>query len=57
MAVKRVNADLDVVGEVTAAGENLNQKVAFLEHLLPDPSLPLSGLEFEAGQVWKVYAD
>jgi len=25
MAVKRINADLTVTGEVTAAGENLNQ--------------------------------
>lgn len=51
MAVKRVNADLNVTGEVTAAGENLNQKISFLEHLLPDPPLPLNALELETGQV------
>lgn len=51
MAIRRVNADLVVAGEVTAAGDNLNQKIALLENLLPDPPLPLDGLEFEAGQV------
>ena len=51
MAKKRVNADLEVVGEVTAAGENLNAKLALLDNLLPEPPLPLNGLEFEAGQV------
>lgn len=51
MAIRRVNADLVVAGEVTAAGENLNQKIALLENLLPDPPLPLNGLEFEVGQV------
>jgi len=51
MATRRVNADLVVMGEVTAAGDNLNQKIALLENLLPDPPLPLAALEFEAGQV------
>jgi len=49
MALKRINADLMVTGEVTAAGENLNQKISFLENLLPEAPFPLNGLEFEAG--------
>ncbi len=51
MATKRVNADLEVVGEVISVGDNLNQKIAYLAHLLPEPPLPLDALEFEAGQV------
>ena len=51
MATKRVNADLDVAGEVISNGENLNQKIDYLEYLLPEAPLPLDGMEFEAGQV------
>ena len=51
MATKRVNANLEVAGEVTAAGENISQKIGFLEHLLPDPPMPMNGIELEAGQV------
>ena len=47
MAVKRVNADLEVAGEVIAAGENLSRKIEYLEHLVPEAPLPLAGLEFE----------
>ena len=51
MATKRVNADLDVAGEVISNGENLNQKIDYLEYLLPEAPLPLDGMELEAGQV------
>ena len=51
MATKKVNADLEVAGEVISNGENLNQKIDNLEFLLPDPPLPLNGMEFEDGQV------
>ena len=51
MATKRVNANLEVAGEVSAAGENLSQKIEYLEHLVPDPRLSLKVLEIEAGQV------
>ena len=37
MATKKVNADLEVAGEVISNGENLNQKIDNLEFLLPDP--------------------
>ncbi len=47
MAVKRVNADLEVAGEVIAGGENLSRKIEYLEHLVPEAPLPLAGLEFE----------
>jgi len=47
MAVKRVNADLEVAGEVIAGGENLSQKIEYLEHLVPEAPLSLEGLEFE----------
>jgi len=48
MATKRVNANLEVAGEVTAAGENLSQKIEYLEYLIPEAPLPLEGLEFES---------
>ena len=51
MATKRVNADLEVAGEVISNGENLNQKIDYLEYLLPEAPLPLDSMEFEAGQV------
>ena len=51
MATKKVNADLEVVGDVISNGENLNQKIDNLEYLLPEAPLPLNGMEFEAGQV------
>lgn len=47
MATKKVNADLEVTGEVSAAGENLSQKVEYLEYLVPEAPLTLEGLEFE----------
>ncbi len=46
MATKKVNADLEVAGEVISDGDNLNQKIDNLEFLLPDPPLPLTGMEF-----------
>ena len=51
MATKRVNADLEVAGEVISGGENLNQKIDYLEYLLPEAPLPLDSMELEAGQV------
>jgi len=51
VATKRVNADLDVAGEVISNGENLNQKIDYLEYLIPEAPLPLDGMELEAGQV------
>jgi hypothetical protein len=51
VATKRVNADLDVAGEVISNGENLNQKIDNLEYLLPEAPLPLDDMELEAGQV------
>ncbi|NQT34846.1 hypothetical protein HQ587_06630, partial [bacterium] len=51
MATKKVNADLEVIGDVISGGENLNEKIEYLEYLLPEEPLPLNGIEFEAGQV------
>ena len=47
MAVKKVNADLEVAGTVIGDGVNLNTKIALLENLIPDEPLPLNALEFE----------
>ena len=51
MATKRVNADLEVAGEVISNGENLNQKIDYLEYLLPEAPLSLDSMELESGQV------
>ncbi|MDP8239386.1 MAG: hypothetical protein P9X24_09875 [Candidatus Hatepunaea meridiana] len=51
MATKKVNADLEVIGDVISSGDNLNEKIEYLEYLLPEEPLPLNGIEFEAGQV------
>ncbi|NQT34790.1 hypothetical protein HQ587_06345, partial [bacterium] len=51
MATKKVNADLEVIGEVISNGENLNQKIDNLEYLLPEAPLPMDDMELEAGQV------
>jgi len=47
MAIKKVNADLEVAGTVSGSGVNLNTKVALLENLVPAEPLPLNALEFE----------
>ena len=47
MAVKTVNANLEVAGTITGDGVNLNTQVALLENLIPDEPLPLNALEFE----------
>ena len=47
MAVKKVNANLEVAGTVSGDGVNLNTQVALLENLIPDEPLPLNALEFE----------
>jgi len=51
VATKKVNADLEVIGDVISNGENMNQKIDNLEYLLPEAPLPLNSMELEAGQV------
>ena len=51
METKKLNADIEVIGDVISGGENLNEKIEYLEYLLPEEPLPLNGIEFEAGQV------
>ncbi|MDP8238625.1 MAG: hypothetical protein P9X24_06015 [Candidatus Hatepunaea meridiana] len=51
MATKKVNADLEVIGDVISGGDNLNEKIEYLEYLLPEEPLPLNGIEFDASQV------
>ena len=47
MAVKKVNADLEVAGTVMGNGVNLNDQITLLNNLIPEEPLPLNALEFE----------
>ena len=47
MAVKTVNANLEVAGTVSGDGVNLNEQITLLNNLIPDEPLPLNALEFE----------